>query len=106
MCGLSLVADHGLLIAVASLVGAHRLSFSVESGIFLDLGSNPSPTLAGRFLTPGPPGKTNAFLTREPIFNISQHLQSKEIVLFRLLHILRETGRQSDELSMRRREEH
>ena len=50
VCGLSLVAagrsysldaEHGLLIAVASLVGAHRLSFSVEYGIILDLGSNP-----------------------------------------------------------------
>ena len=39
--GYSLAVERGLLIAVASLMGAHGHSFSVECGIFLDLGLNP-----------------------------------------------------------------
>ena len=54
-CGLSLVAVHGLLIAVASLsrsralgvrasaVVAHRLSCSAACGVFPDQGLNPCP---------------------------------------------------------------
>ena len=75
--GYSLVGVHGLLITVASLVVEHRcwgtqssvvvadgLSCSEARGIFPDWGSNLwSPTLAGVFLTTGPPGKShNSFL--------------------------------------------
>ena len=63
--GSSLVATRGLLIAVASLVTEHRLqahglSYPTACGVFPKQGIEPtSPSLAGGFLTTGPPGKAN-----------------------------------------------
>ena len=73
--GYFLAAACGLLISVASLRGeacgewalelagsvvvARRLSCSEACGIFLDQRANPSPVLAGGFLTTGPPGKSS-----------------------------------------------
>ena len=54
--GCCLVAVHGLLITVASLVVEHGLSYPEACGIFLDQGLV-SPPLAGWFLTTEPPGK-------------------------------------------------
>ena len=46
----------------SSEVVAHRLSSSLACGIFPDQRSNPHPLhLAGRFLTPGPAGKSYSF---------------------------------------------
>ena len=57
LCGLSLAAIRGLLVAVAfllqstgSVVVAHRLSCPAVCGIFSDQGSNPGP-LHCRFIT-------------------------------------------------------
>ena len=50
------VAVHRLLIAVASLVVEHGLSYPEACEIFLDQGLV-SPALAGGFLTTEPPGK-------------------------------------------------
>ena len=47
------------LQSVGSVLVAHRLSCPAACEIFPDQGLNPwSPTLAGRFLTTGPPGKS------------------------------------------------
>ena len=70
----SLVAVHGLLTAVASLIADHERTSSevvehelrscdaqgylpVAYGVFLDQGLNSSPALQGRFLTTRPPEK-------------------------------------------------
>ena len=54
----SVVVAHGLQSS-GSVVVAHGLSCSAACGIFLDQGLNPCPLLlAGRFLTPAPPGKS------------------------------------------------
>ena len=62
-CGLSLVAVHGLLIAVASLVVVHRLI--VPWHVFHVLPRPEvepvSPPLQDGFLTTGPPGKSHAY---------------------------------------------
>ena len=43
LVAVSLVAEHGLRGERASVVMAHRLSFSAARGIFLDQGLNPCP---------------------------------------------------------------
>ena len=54
----SVVAMHRLLVVVASLVVAHRVSCSEACGIFLDRGMNPCPRHLQAVLISGPPGKT------------------------------------------------
>ena len=51
------VAERGLWGRETSVVVAHRLCFSTAHGLFLAQGSNPCPSLAGKFSTTGPPGK-------------------------------------------------
>ena len=54
----SLVAEHRLWAAQASVVGACGLSCSETCRIFPNLGIKPvSPALAGRFLSTGQPGR-------------------------------------------------
>jgi len=62
-CTDSLVVEHGLQSAQASLAGAHGLSYSGACGILVPRpGIKPvSPALQGGFLTTGPPGKSPQF---------------------------------------------
>ena len=57
---------HGLLIAVASLIVEHRLSYSAASlKVLLGPGIKPvSPALAGGLLTPGSPGKSSGYFCK------------------------------------------
>jgi len=50
-----------------SVVVEPGLSCSVACEIFLDQGLNPSPALAGRFLTNGPPGKSYSEFLKEEL---------------------------------------
>ena len=69
-CGLLFIAVHRLLLLlthvlghVASVLVAHRLSFSEVCRILLKPGIEPmSPALAGRFLTTRPPGKPQSLV--------------------------------------------
>ena len=63
----SLVAERGLQ-GGASALAAHGLSCSAACGVFRDQGSNPA--LAGRFLTTGPPGKS-----QNEMFYHKQHVK-------------------------------
>ena len=57
-CGLSLVAVHGLLSVVASLIVEHRLECSGTQGLPRPGIRPASPALAGRFSVTGPPEKS------------------------------------------------
>ena len=58
-CTWASVPEHGLYGMPASVVEALWLICPLACGIFLDQKSNPSsPAFTGRFLTPGPPGKS------------------------------------------------
>ena len=69
-CGASVVAIPGLS-STGSIVVAHRLSCSMECGIFLEPGIKPvSPALAGRFFTVEPQGKPLFYLVFNSNFYI------------------------------------
>ena len=68
-----------LLQNVSSVVGVHGLSCFVACGIFLNQGLNPcSPALAGRFLSTGPPEKS-----QDDAFPVNV------VLVFKLPYILR-----------------
>ena len=67
---------HVLLVAVASLIVEHRLSYSAASlKVLLGPGIKPvSPALAGGFLTPGPPGKSSVYFCNCQNTNVSPYI--------------------------------
>ena len=70
-CAWASVPEHGLYGMLASVVVALWLICPLACGIFLDQKSNPSsPAFTGRFLTPGPPGKSpvSQLLSRVQLF--------------------------------------